>query len=238
MRLDVFLSEKGLCESRQRAKLLIESGLVMQNGKVVKKPAAQAADTDSIEIVGEALPYVGRGALKLEKAFETFGLDATGQTALDVGASTGGFDIIALLLTKKFSFPMGTISYAFNALVTGALAFVNGLDVAALSMVVLFVSSMAFNNVLQGMNRTKTLFIISDRWEEIAPHVLEEVHRGVTLIPAKGAYTGREKTLVYVIARTTELSAIRHIVLELDPAAMISIIDTREVVGRGFTPNN
>lgn len=97
MRLDVFLSEKGLCESRQRAKLLIESGLVMQNGKVVKKPAAQAADTDSIEIVGEALPYVGRGALKLEKAFETFGLDATGQTALDVGASTGGFTEYLLL---------------------------------------------------------------------------------------------------------------------------------------------
>ena len=154
------------------------------------------------------------------------------------GASTGGFDIISLLLSKRFSFPMGTISYAFNVLVTGALAFVNGLDVAALSMVVLFVSSIAFNNVLQGMNRTKTLFIISDRWEEIAPHVLEEVHRGVTLIPAKGAYTGREKTVVYVIARTTELSAIRHIVLAIDPAAMISIIDTREVVGRGFTPNN
>ena len=60
----------------------------------------------------------------------------------------------------------------------------------------------------------------------------------MTLIPAKGAYTGREKTVVYVIARTTELSAIRHIVLAIDPAAMISIIDTREVVGRGFTPNN
>ena len=60
----------------------------------------------------------------------------------------------------------------------------------------------------------------------------------MTLIPAKGAYTGQDKTLVYVLARTMELAAIRRIVLDIDPSAMLSIIDTREVVGRGFTPNN
>ena len=163
---------------------------------------------------------------------------AVGAPIVRRGASTGGMDIVSLLLMKRFSFPMGTISYVFNVLVTGALAFVNGLDVAALAILVMFVSSTAFNNVLQGLNRTKTLFIISDRWEEIAPHVLKEVHRGVTLIPAKGAYTGKDKTVVYVIARTTELAAIRRIVLDVDPRAMFSIIDTREVVGRGFTPNN
>lgn len=153
-------------------------------------------------------------------------------------ASTGGMDIVSLLLTKRFSFPMGTISYAFNVIITSALGFVRGFDVAALALLVMFVSSTVFNNVLQGLNRTKTLFIISDRWEEIAPHVLGEVHRGVTLIPAKGAYTGNDKALVYIIARTTELAAIRRIALEIDPCAMLSIIDTREVVGRGFTPNN
>lgn len=163
---------------------------------------------------------------------------AVGAPIVRRGASTGGMDIVSLLLMKRFSFPMGTISYVFNVLVTGALAFVNGLDVAALAILVMFVSSTVFNNVLQGLNRTKTLFIISDRWEEIAPHVLKEVHRGVTLIPAKGAYTGKDKTVVYVIARTTELAAIRRIVLDVDPRAMFSIIDTREVVGRGFTPNN
>jgi len=154
------------------------------------------------------------------------------------GTSTGGFDIVSLLLSKRFSFPMGTISYAFNVVVASSLALVNGLDVAALSLVVMFISSTAFNNALQGLNRTKTLFVISDKWEEIAPHILEKVHRGVTLIPAKGAYTGADKTVVYIIAKTMELSTIRHIVLGIDPSAMLSIIDTREVVGRGFTPNN
>lgn len=97
MRLDVFLTEKGLCASRQRAKLLIESGCVMQNGRVVTKPACAVSDTDSVEIIGEALPYVSRGALKLEKAFEAFAPDVVGKTAIDVGASTGGFTEYLLL---------------------------------------------------------------------------------------------------------------------------------------------
>ena len=159
---------------------------------------------------------------------------ACGAPIIRRGASCGGTDVIALLLNRRFSFPMGSISLGINLLIIAGLALIRGLDVAALSIVVMFVSSVAFNNVMQGLNRTKTLFIISDHWEQIAPHVLAEVHRGVTLIPAKGAYTGRDKTLVYVIARTTELSVIRRIVREIDPKALISIIDTREVLGRGF----
>ena len=159
---------------------------------------------------------------------------ACGAPIIRRGASGGGTDVIALLLNRRFSFPMGSISLGINLLIIAGLALIRGLDVAALSIVVMFVSSVAFNNVMQGLNRTKTLFIISEHWEQIAPHVLAEVHRGVTLIPAKGAYTGRDKTLVYVIARTTELSVIRRIVREIDPEALISIIDTREVLGRGF----
>lgn len=163
---------------------------------------------------------------------------ACGAPIVRAGGSSGGTDILAVLLARRYSFAMGTINLAFNLLVIAGLAFVKGLDDAALSTVVLFVSSVAFNNMLQGLNRTKTLFIISDRWEEIAPHVLKEVHRGVTLIPAKGAYTGKDKTVVYVIARTTELSVIRRIVREYDPKAMFSVIDTREVLGRGFDSIN
>ncbi len=84
MRLDVFLTEKGLCESRQRAKLLIESGLVMQNGRIAAKPAAAVAETDRIEIVGEALPYVSRGALKLDSTNnEAIALNKLTVTAAD-----------------------------------------------------------------------------------------------------------------------------------------------------------
>lgn len=166
-------------------------------------------------------------------------LGAMGAFTIRLGASTGGLDIVAVLLNKKFSFPMGTISMSINIVIACVLGLVmKDITVLALSIVGLFVVSVSFNSMLQGMNRTKTLFIISDRWDEFAPEVLREVHRGITLIPCKGAYTHKDKTMVYIIARTVELASIRRIVLQHDEHAIISIIDTREVIGKGFTAVN
>ena len=90
-RLDVLLTEKGLCESRSRAQALIMSGEVYVNGQKCDK-AGTAVDVEaSIEIRGNACPYVSRGGLKLEKALRDFGVDPTGYVCSDSGASTGGF---------------------------------------------------------------------------------------------------------------------------------------------------
>ena len=154
------------------------------------------------------------------------------------GSSTGGFDIVSLLVNKRTSFPVGTISMALNMVIVAALAFVKGMEVAALSIIALFTCSVSFNNALLGLNRTKTLFIISDKWSEFAQEVMNTVHRGITYIPARGAYTNAEREIVYIIAKTVEVATIRRIVLTHDPQAIISVIDTKEVVGRGFTANN
>ena len=164
-----------------------------------------------------------------------------------LGGSTGGMDIVSLLLNRKYSISMGTISMSLNVVIALALGAVRaigahdyrvGVEGAALSFIALFVTSIAFNNIILGINRTKTLFIISDKWDEIAPEVLNKMHRGVTYIPCRGAYTNREKTLVYILTKTIELASIRRIVLEKDPQAIISIIDTREVIGKGFSAVN
>ena len=164
-----------------------------------------------------------------------------------LGGSTGGMDIVSLLLNRKYSISMGTISMSLNIVIAvtlgvvralGAHDFRAGVEGAALSIIALFVMSIAFNNIILGINRTKTLFIISDKWDEIAPDVLNKMHRGVTYIPCRGAYTNSEKTLVYILTKTIELASIRRIVLEKDPKAIISIIDTREVIGKGFSAVN
>ena len=171
----------------------------------------------------------------------------SGGMIVRLGGSTGGMDIVSLLLNRKYSISMGTISMSLNVVIALALGVVNaigahsyriGVECAALSFIALFVTSIAFNNVILGINRTKTLFIISDKWEEIAPDVLNKMHRGVTYIPCRGAYTNQEKTLVYILTKTIELASIRRIVLEKDPKAIISIIDTREVIGKGFSAVN
>lgn len=91
MRIDVYLAEKGLVKSRERAKSLIKSGQILADGKVVSKPSLEVAEDVKIEIIGEQLKYVGRGGLKLEKAIAVFGIDLAERVCIDIGASTGGF---------------------------------------------------------------------------------------------------------------------------------------------------
>ena len=90
-RLDVVLTEKGLCESRSKAQALIMSGLVFVNGQKCDKAGTPVEAEAQIEVKGSACPYVSRGGLKLEKALRDFGIDPTGYVCSDSGASTGGF---------------------------------------------------------------------------------------------------------------------------------------------------
>jgi len=91
LRLDRLLIERGLVESRERGQAMILAGLVLVNGQKTDKAGALVADDAEVRILGEALRYVGRGGLKLEAALKAFMVSVEGMTALDVGASTGGF---------------------------------------------------------------------------------------------------------------------------------------------------
>lgn len=91
MRLDVYLTENGMCKSRTAAQSLIKSGGVSLNGKACAKPSQEVAEADKVEITVEQLRYAGRGGLKLEAALEQFRLDITGAECIDIGSSTGGF---------------------------------------------------------------------------------------------------------------------------------------------------
>lgn len=90
-RLDVLLTQKGLCDSRSRAQALIMSGEVYVNGLKCDKAGTAVAVEAQIEVRGNACPYVSRGGLKLEKALRDFGVDPAGFVCSDSGASTGGF---------------------------------------------------------------------------------------------------------------------------------------------------
>lgn len=94
-RLDSCLVSRGLAASRERAKTLIRDGKVSVNGRTVTKPAFAVGETDEITAESD-LAFVGRGALKLEKAVETFSLDPGGCVCADIGASTGGFTEVLL----------------------------------------------------------------------------------------------------------------------------------------------
>ncbi len=91
IRIDRLLVDRGLVESRERGHALILAGQILVNGQKQDKAGALVPEDAEIRILGEVLPYVSRGGLKLAAALKEFGLSADGKVALDVGASTGGF---------------------------------------------------------------------------------------------------------------------------------------------------
>ncbi|MDO4568311.1 MAG: YitT family protein [Clostridia bacterium] len=153
-------------------------------------------------------------------------------------ATLGGLDIVSLILAKRFSISMGTINIMFNIVIMLCLGLVKGIEIALCSMIAMFVSNVAFSYALTGLNRTVSVFIISDKWDEITPDVMNIMHRGVTYIPAQGAYTGIERKLVYCIVKTAELATLKRIVKAKDENALFSILETKEVLGRGFNALN
>ena len=95
-RLDVLLVKRGLAETREKAKTTLMAGLVLVNGQKIDKAGTMVKEDAELRVLGDALPYVSRGGLKLEKAMETFNIHMEGKVAADIGASTGGFTDCAL----------------------------------------------------------------------------------------------------------------------------------------------
>lgn len=90
-RLDLVLAKLGKCPSHEKAKAAIAQGLVYVNGQVCTKASAMVTPVDKLEVRGCAIPFVGRGGLKLARALEVWGIDLSGLRCVDAGASTGGF---------------------------------------------------------------------------------------------------------------------------------------------------
>ncbi|MBR6918355.1 MAG: TlyA family RNA methyltransferase [Clostridia bacterium] len=103
MRLDVYLVEHGLAKSRNYASDLIKGALVSVNGKITRKPSFDVTD-GTVKVEGDLYSFVGRGGVKLDFALDSFGIDVTGMTAIDFGASTGGFTDCLLQRGAKLVF--------------------------------------------------------------------------------------------------------------------------------------
>lgn len=105
-RLDVLLVERGLAETREKAKRTIMAGLVYSNENRLDKPGEKVISDIPLTVKGNVLPYVSRGGLKLEKALKVFDLDVKGKILLDIGASTGGFTDCALQNGAEMSYAL------------------------------------------------------------------------------------------------------------------------------------
>lgn len=171
--------------------------------------------------------------------FITYGglLDGLGVgLVLRAQGTTGGTDIIGRLLRRFTGLEISRGVFIANVLIIGAAALVFGMEQAMYGVMAAAVSSFAIDFVLAGGRRARQAIIISERWVEVRDAILTDMERGVTVLPAKGAYTGSERPILLCVVNPTEIAQMRRLVLSFDPQAFVVITATSEVWGEGFAP--
>lgn len=150
-------------------------------------------------------------------------------------ATTGGTDMLAALLQKimpHYSVPQ--IMQVLDAVIvlTGAAVF--GIRPTLYALIAIYAVTRMSDGILEGLKFSKMVYIISDRYEEIAGTIMEEIDRGVTGLRAEGMYSGSDKMMLCCVVSRKEISQIKEIVREYDPRAFVIVSDVREVLGEGF----
>jgi uncharacterized membrane-anchored protein YitT (DUF2179 family) len=146
--------------------------------------------------------------------------------------SAGGLDILAVVLNKKYGVRPGTVLSLTNILIISSGAFFHDFEMSLYSIIFVYTSSKVIDAVLTGFNRRKSMMIICDKPEIIAKEILVREHRGVTFFNGTGAYSGRNKKVIFTILNLTELPKMKELVFSIDPNAFIVINDTLEVLGK------
>lgn len=150
------------------------------------------------------------------------------------GGTTGGVDIAARVVSKIKGWSMGQIILVADAVIIGlSLLYIPQAKVLY-TLVSVFIASKLIDFIQEGAYAARAFSIITEHGEEIARAITEEVKRGVTLIPAVGAYSGGDKQIVYCVVSRQEIRMLRMIVAAIDPRAFIVINDVTDVLGEGF----
>jgi len=149
-------------------------------------------------------------------------------------SSTGGTDIIARILNKYFwiSMGMGLLMVDFTIAALAGVTFNARTGMYALLGVIL--NGIMVDFMLRGIEQSSEVTIISERSEEIKDFVLYKLHRGATYVPAKGAYTGKERKILLVVVRRRELNELIRFIRKVDPKAFVIIKEVRQALGEGF----
>lgn len=149
--------------------------------------------------------------------------------------STGGLDIVSAYLKLKYEqFEIGTISFFINLIIVAAASAMFSLSVGLYTLFSMYLSSYFVDKVINGFNRKKLLFIITEKGKEISRVIMNELNRGVTFLYGEGAYTGEEKKILYCVVSLSQVPKVKQLVRDMDDKAFISIMDVSEVEGKGF----
>lgn len=152
-------------------------------------------------------------------------------------ATSGGSDIIALIVAKYTRLPIGQLMiYIDSVIVLIGLIVFRDWRIPLYSWIVIFITGKVIDVVLQGIDYDKSIFIISEKHEEIRDKIINELNRGGTFLDGKGMYNGKERTIIYTVVNRRELQILQAYISKIDPKAFLTVINASEILGEGFKP--
>ncbi|MFD3447710.1 YitT family protein [Microbacteriaceae bacterium 4G12] len=150
------------------------------------------------------------------------------------GGSLDGAEVLGILLTKKLPFSVGEFVMFMNIFIFAWAAFVFGVEQAMYSVMTYYIAFKTIDTVIQGLDETKAVLIVSDYYEEVSDAILHRLGRGTTKLAGKGGYTDHEKEVIYVVITRLEVTKLKSLVHDIDPNAFITIMNTQETKGAKF----
>lgn len=150
-------------------------------------------------------------------------------------ATSGGSDIIAMILNKYTHISLGTLVIIVDCTITLTTVVAFGdWKLPMYSWIIVFIEGKVIDLIVEGASVHKTLMIVTKEMNTVKEIILSDINRGATILPAVGAYKGESRDIIYTILTRREMMILRHRIREIDPEAFINVIDSREILGRGF----
>lgn len=150
------------------------------------------------------------------------------------GATSGGSDIISMIIHKYTKISLGTLVMIVDSLISLSTLVVGDIRLPIYSIILIFIESKIIDLIVDGMKSYKTMFIVTDQLDAVRDYILNDLERGGTLLTGTGLYQGNERKMVYVTLNRTDMVKLKSNLHRIDPNAFVNIMDSSEILGLGF----
>lgn len=144
--------------------------------------------------------------------------------------STGGFDVVGLLLTMKRDIPLGFMVFGLNSLVVFVSGFIFSWELAMYTMASIYITGLVVDRI-HTRHIKLSLMVVTTQGDAVKQKMLSNLYRGITVTDGEGAYSGNKVKVLYTVITRYELAHVRPLIKEIDPHAFVSITETMEVMG-------
>ncbi len=151
------------------------------------------------------------------------------------GATSGGSDIISMILHKYTKISLGTLVMIVDGIITlSTLVAFGDIRLPIYSVIIIYIEGKVIDLVVEGMKSYKTMFIITDNTEAVRDYIINDLRRGGTCLTGTGLYQGNERKMLYVTLDRADMVKLRSSLHRIDPMAFVNIMDSSEILGTGF----